>query len=176
MQFIRGIPQIETPRLILRALRAADAPQLFAFFCDPETSQYWFTGDETLQQTEQRIEEVNAEWTRDGFGDWAVVEKSSGRFLGFCGLHYISDMAEVNVGYFLHRSAWGSGYGTESARRSIQFGFETAGLDFIVAVAHPDNFRSIRVMEKCGMRYWKNIMRLGLPRVVYAIDRPLHRD
>jgi len=161
------IPVIETTRLILREMREEDAPALFEYFQDPQTSRYWFTPDKTIEEARARVPRLKKEWAKNGFGDWAVVDRSTGKFIGFTGLHHISGMNEVNLGYLLTYSVWGRGYGTEACRAAIQFGLETAKLKQIVGVTHPDNLPSIRVLEKCGMVYWKNVMRNGQPRVVY---------
>jgi len=41
----------------------------------------------------------------------------------------------------------------EAARASLAYGFEELGLDEIVAMTAVPNLRSMRVMEKCGLRY-----------------------
>ncbi len=60
---------------------------------------------------------------------------------------------EVEVGYRLHVSQWGKGYATEIARELVRFGFEDLGLSRIVAITHPENVRSQRVIAKLGFRY-----------------------
>jgi ribosomal-protein-alanine N-acetyltransferase len=151
-----------------------DAPLLFACFQDPETSRFWFTPDKTLDEAYARIERLADDWAKKGFSDWAVVERKTDSFIGFVGLHHISWMSEVNLGYLLARSAWGKGYGTEAARAALEFGLQTAGLKQIVGITHPDNYPSIRVLQKIGMTYWKDTENNGVPRVVYSI-RPDHR-
>jgi len=43
------------------------------------------------------------------------------------------------------------GYATECSKALIEWGFNERGLSKIIAPVHPDNARSIRVMEKAGM-------------------------
>ena len=68
-----------------------------------------------------------------------MVEKKTGLFIGFVGLHHISGMPEVNLGYLLARSSWGNGHGIEACHPVMKFGTETARLSPIVGVTHPDN-------------------------------------
>lgn len=166
---IQKAPRIETARLILRPMQPEDTPALLEYFCDPVASRYWFTPDRNLAEALARVVRLEADWKRNGFGDWAVVDKNSKRFIGFAGLHYITGMSEVNLGYFLTRSAWGGGLGTEACRAVLDFGFNTAGLDLVVGVTHPGNSASIRVLEKLGMKFWKDVVRDGAPRVVYSV-------
>lgn len=172
------IPLIETERLVLRAMLKEDAPLLFGYFQDHENSRYWFTPDRTLADASARIVHVKNGWKQDGFGDWAVQDRANNKFIGFVGLHHITGMAEVNLGYLLARSVWGRGYATEACLAALNFGFNSAGLKRIVGVTHPENHASVRVLEKIGMRFWKRITRDDLPRVVYSTDAPpnVHKD
>ena len=57
----------------------------------------------------------------------------------------------VEVEWRLHPDHWGHGYATEAAAASLQFGFDEAGLDEIVAYTTTLNGRSQAVMERIGM-------------------------
>ena len=86
-----------------------------------------------------------------GFGNWAIVEKESGRVVGAVILQPLPGHPEIEVGWHLARRAWGKGYATESARLGVDYGFETLGLNRIVAVINPANHRSLAVAERLGM-------------------------
>jgi RimJ/RimL family protein N-acetyltransferase len=77
-------------------------------------------------------------------------------FIGFIGLSVPSFDAPfmpcVELGYRLAFEHWGHGYATEGSRAAITYGFATAGLQEIVAMATVTNERSRRVMERLGMR------------------------
>lgn len=164
-------PEIQTSRLLLRPLEASDAEPLFSIFSDTEAIRYWGTPDRTLEDSKNSIVRFQESWKKNGFGDWAVTENSSGRFIGFCGLHYITGMDEVNLGYLLNRSYWGKGYATEACFASLNFGFEKRGLSQVVATTDPKNGASLRLLEKCCMTLSKNIVRNGRDRVVYQITK-----
>ncbi len=66
---------------------------------------------------------------------------------------------------------WGTGIGFECASAWLKYGFETADLERIVAVASPENTASWRIMEKCGMKYQKTETHYGLECVFYAISK-----
>ncbi|MBI3555132.1 MAG: GNAT family N-acetyltransferase [Deltaproteobacteria bacterium] len=166
-------PDIETARLLLRQITNADAAALFQIFGDEEAMRYWLTRDLTIAQTHERIERMIQQWQAHGFGDWAVVDKKSRKMIGYCGLHFIKDMAEVNLGYLFASDSWGKGYATETGKLAVRFGFEQAGLRQIVGVTRPANQASIKVLEKCGLSFWKEIIWSGEPRVVYlAGEKP----
>jgi len=132
--------------------------------------RYWAPGpDRDVQQTRERIEEIDGHWQAYGFGDWAVVGKPDRRVIGFSGLHHIAHMAEVNIGYALEPAQWRQGLGYEVCRFVLGHGFERLGLPEIVAVIDPRNVASIKLMEKCGLAFQKRLVWLGRERVVYAI-------
>jgi ribosomal-protein-alanine N-acetyltransferase len=75
------------------------------------------------------------------------------------------------VAYLLSKRVWSHGYATEAARAAIQFGFETAGLQQIIGLVHPDNVASIRVLEKCGLGFVNRITLWGMGLSRYRIER-----
>jgi ribosomal-protein-alanine N-acetyltransferase len=108
---------------------------------------------------------------KNGFGFSVMTLKATGEKIGTSGLQPLEDSGEIEVGYNLSEKFWRQGFGYECAMAWLKYGFETAGLDRIVAVAHPDNTGSWRIMEKCGMKYQGNEMHYGFDCVYYAITR-----
>mgnify|MGYP000309463774 CR=1 FL=1 len=66
---------------------------------------------------------------------------------------YMAETGETEVGYAIARQFWGRGFAAEAAEAFLDYGFQRLDLDKIVAVAHPENTGSRRVMEKLGMRF-----------------------
>jgi RimJ/RimL family protein N-acetyltransferase len=148
---------LETERLVLRRLTAADADNLYDLDSDPEVMRYLTGGVPTPRDViEQEIfPRFLCSYARnDQFGIWAAIEKSTGAFLGWFSfrLREGSSPDEVTLGYRLRRSAWGQGYATEGARALIRKGFTTLGVQRVVATTYQDNLASRRVMEKAGLR------------------------
>jgi RimJ/RimL family protein N-acetyltransferase len=86
---------------------------------------------------------------RHGFGKWAVVERDTGEIVGHCGIAFLEDGPDVELGFCLARECWGRGYATEAGRAWLARGFEL-GFERIVAIVHPKNAASIRALEKIG--------------------------
>jgi ribosomal-protein-alanine N-acetyltransferase len=83
----------------------------------------------------------------------------------------------VEVAYLLAQAYWGQGLATEAARAALRYGFETLALDRIVAVVHPENRGSQRVLEKAGLRlegdahyYDMDVKYYALPQAEYQPD------
>jgi RimJ/RimL family protein N-acetyltransferase len=97
----------------------------------------------------------------EGFSFFAAMLKSDEVFVGWVGLNKVMDdpelTGETEIGWFVDRRYWGQGLATEGALASLTFGFESLGLDRIIARYRTDNVASGRVMEKIGMRRWKTI-------------------
>lgn len=147
---------LETERLLLRAWIDEDAEPFAALCADPEVMRYF---PETLsrQESDALVGRCIEKQARHGFGMAPVEEKTTGEFLGFVGLNrpeYALPLPFdpcVEIGWRLRRSAWGKGYASEAARGWLRFGFETIGLDEIVAFTIPDNLPSQQVMTRIGM-------------------------
>jgi RimJ/RimL family protein N-acetyltransferase len=86
---------------------------------------------------------------------WAAVERTTGRFLGWFALRPVGPDRpdEAELGYRLHRVAWGRGYATEGSRALIRKGFTDLRLTRITANTMAVNTASRRVMEKAGLRF-----------------------
>jgi RimJ/RimL family protein N-acetyltransferase len=87
----------------------------------------------------------------------AVIEKASGRLVGFSGLKYVAELEDADIGYRFLPDCWGKGYATESALPLMDYGWRELGLKRIVGTVHPDNPASGRVLEKLGLRYERTL-------------------
>jgi RimJ/RimL family protein N-acetyltransferase len=146
---------IDTERLILRPFTLDDAAAWLPLISLPAVIRY--TGDIPATSVEEARELLRTRPLRDyavhGYGRMAVIEKSSGRLVGFSGLKYLEDLQEVDIGYRFLPDCWGKGYATESASVLMEQGRREHGVRRIVGMAHPDNAASIHVLEKLGLRF-----------------------
>ncbi|NJM71656.1 MAG: GNAT family N-acetyltransferase [Scytonema sp. RU_4_4] len=161
---------IETSRMLLRPLAMVDLDNLADIYRDPEVMKYrLFSQSASLKQTQELLKSYLAHWEQHGFGRWATIYKANQRLIGHCGLEYMPSLNEVEVNYLLAREYWGQGFATESAIALLRYGFETLQFDRLVALAKPENLASLRVMEKIGMQFEKNIQLYGVEWAFYTI-------
>lgn len=163
---------IETERLIFRKFSSDDLPMLIEQRSDPDVNRY--LGGTTLQNQEalaKRIEFYISCYASHGFGMCAMLWKGSGNVIGSAGLQPLDGTDEIEVGYSMIKDFWGKGIGTEAAHGWLDFGFNEAGLERIVAVANTDNAASRRIMEKLGMCYEKTEFHYGADCAFYAISK-----
>jgi ribosomal-protein-alanine N-acetyltransferase len=170
---VSGVPGIETARLLLRPFMADDLDDYSRLiFADADVMRYLPQRDLAPRERAERTMAVFAErWTEHRCGVWAVTDKTTGEFMGHCGLGPVPEAGEIEVLYALGKVFWGRGFATESARASVRFGFEHANLTRLVACAAPDNIGSRRVMEHLGFVYEKKAHYFGLDLVQYALAR-----
>ncbi len=163
---------IETERLRLRMFRPDDVDAMAPFYADPDVMK-WMSGGQPLPR--ERVALAIPRWIErfreNGFGLFAVELKDSGRLIGHCGIIYLDNTPEVEVGYLLGQPYWGKGYATEAATAARDFGFNVVGLSRLVGITRPENFPSQRVLQKIGLRYEKDAFYYNMDCKYFALNR-----
>jgi len=95
------------------------------------------------------IRRIEAGWPERG-GLWVAEWREQPGFLGWCGVFPLEDSGLIELGYRYVPDAWGRGVATEAARAVLNHAFGVPGFDPIVAVTHPENRASARVLAKLG--------------------------
>ena len=148
--------RFETARLVIRTFEARDADPWFAMISDPEVRRFLPAGPAPTMELIQRVIGERQEMERElGHTMWAVDDKTTGAFIGQCGLRPVDEGAgpEIDLAYHYTSASWNKGYASEAAIAVLAHGLGPVGLDSIMAVTLPENIGSWRVMEKVGMRY-----------------------
>ncbi len=148
---------LETERLILRRFTTDDVDNLVELDGDPDVMLY-INGGRVTPREEIATDYLPAflgYYERcSGYGFWAVIEKSTGDFLGW--FHFRPGEGhpddEPELGYRFRKAAWGKGYAAEGSIALINRGFTELGVRRVVAETMVVNTGSRRVMEKSGMR------------------------
>src|SRR5712691_10855926 len=154
-------PALETPRLRLRRLVAADLADLVALDSDPEVMRYVGSpaGVKTAAETAERAGGRIAESERglhEPLGFWLIEGRGDLAFYGLGALLRMPEgddvpaVADVEIAYRLARTAWGRGLATEAAGALVTHALRTLALPRVVAVTYPDNHASQRVLDKLG--------------------------
>ncbi|KTD04820.1 acetyltransferase [Legionella geestiana] len=145
---------IETERLILRTWEEGDVSNYYSLNQDPKVVEFLLNMT-SISQAQTFIEKMNHQFHAHGYTLFALEEKQSGKLIGFAGLNAPAWSEKftpcVEIGWRLSSAFWGNGYATEAAKAVLAYGFKTCALEEILAWTVPENFKSIRVMEKIGM-------------------------
>jgi RimJ/RimL family protein N-acetyltransferase len=167
------VPTVTTLRLILRPFTENDVDALYHILNTGDVFRYFPNPTPPPRARVQRlIAGQLAHWRERHLGWWAIEPRERQELMGWAGLQFLPETNEVEVGYLLGKAYWGQGFATEAAQASLQFGFETLGLDTIVAVVHPDNRASIHVIEKLGMALTELASYFGMDVLRYQMERP----
>ena len=145
---------LRSERLILRPLRAEDAPAVFATYSDPEVVRYWSGAPWTDLA---RAEEYIAGGMRD-IADGSAMRlgvelAATGAWVGQVSLHnFDAQNRRCDIGYALMRDHWGRGYNAEALATVLDFGFDKLDLHRVEADVDPRNDASRRAVERMGFK------------------------
>jgi ribosomal-protein-alanine N-acetyltransferase len=162
----REVPMtvLETPRLRLRPLTLDDLEPLHVLLNHPDVWQFDPGFARSLEVRKEWLTYRIYELKMQGVGALAVVRQTDQQLIGQCGLEvYLEELMqheaspfstwEVELFYHFGRAYWGQGYAVEAAHAVIAHAFRTLKLKRIVTRGvHRENLRSIRVLERVGMR------------------------
>jgi RimJ/RimL family protein N-acetyltransferase len=141
--------RIETDRLILRVPRAEDFDAFAEMQAHPDAARF-IGGHVTRAEAWRRFLWQPGAWLIQGFGMFAVVEKSSGLWMGQIGPWKPEGWPGNEVGYSFHPRAWGKGYATEAGTAAIDWAFANLGWDDIIHCIDPGNIASQNVAKRLG--------------------------
>jgi RimJ/RimL family protein N-acetyltransferase len=142
----------DTERLVVRRWRDADLPSILAVYGDAEAMRWVGDGNPLTQENCVKwLAVTHTNYMKRGYGMYAVVGKSDGSTIGFCGLVHPGGQVEPEIKYAYLRSHWGRGYASEAAGGMLKYGATSQGMQRIIATAAPENIASHRVLLRAGM-------------------------
>lgn len=145
-------PVLHTRRLVLRPFAPSDEETLFRLWNDADVRRFLWDDQPVARETvREQIAQSQADFRERGHGLFLVARAEAPEdFIGAAGLFQLPGADQVELVYALLPGAWGQGLATEAARAVLRFGFESAGLEEILAGADPGNAASLRVIERLG--------------------------
>ena len=144
---------LNTRRLSLREMTEDDLGDLREILQDPEV-MYAYEHDFSEEDVRAWLSRQQARYRKDGFGLWAVTLRATGEMVGQAGLTWQDCEGEpvLEVGYLLKKRFWHQGYAREAARACRDYAFRVLGAEKVSSCIKTDNFPSIRVAQRNGMR------------------------
>lgn len=150
--------QIETERLIIREFELSDAEGLFELDSNPDVLKFiGIDSVKEIQESEDLIRVLQKQYAENGIGRWAVIEKSTGDFMGWSGLKLYREPInnQINIyelGYRFIPRFWGKGFATESARAWVNYAFDELKIPKLFAVTDLEHHSSKNVLHKLGFK------------------------
>lgn len=168
---------IETERLLMRELQPTDNVGMFELDSNPEVHRYLGNDPvKSIEECDEAIKSIRQQYLDNGIGRWAVLLKETNKFIGWSGLKLERNVngheTFYDLGYRFIQKHWGQGYGYESAKAFIDFGFNEMNLKVINAWADADNLGSRKILEKVGMKFINSFEYEGSEEVWYEIMNP----
>jgi RimJ/RimL family protein N-acetyltransferase len=170
---------IETNRLLLRELLPSDEEGMFLLDSNPNVHE--FLGQNpvvSLDESVAYITNIRKQYIENGIGRYAVILKETNTFIGWCGIKFITEPENGHVnfyelGYRFIEEYWGKGYGYESAKAWLDYGFNTINIKTMYASANIKNEGSRRILEKLGMQPQNEFLWNGIPCIWYELNNKL---
>lgn len=153
-------PTIETTRLRLRPLDAADVQDLHIAFSDPETMRFMdFPPTRTIAESARYLAPhlfVLPDW----HATWALEFPPTRAVIGFVNYHHRENWNQrLEIGFCLSRHFWGHGLMREAVSALLSYCFAELGMERIEATTNPQNLAAIKLIEGLGFLRESGVMR-----------------
>ncbi|KMK68404.1 GNAT family N-acetyltransferase [Puniceibacterium sp. IMCC21224] len=166
---------VETARLRLEPFAPSHRAGLCAMDSDPQLMRYIGDGQpKPPADTDAAIARVQTRWADLGYSWWSLFLHRSNEVIGAACVQNLANQpdAPLEIGWRLRPEFRGQGYATEAGRAAVNFAFDTLGARYLMAVAHPENLASHRVMQRLGMTCLGIQTHYDQPCTVYERHRP----
>lgn len=144
--------QLDTPRLTLRPVAAADLPDLLEVNGDPQVTRFLpYATWQSLQDGQAWFERMAALGASGTGRQLVVVRRVDAKVIGTLLLFKFDDGSKrVELGYVLGRSHWGQGLMREAVVAACSHAFAGLGIRRIEAEVNPDNLASCALLASVG--------------------------
>lgn len=146
---------LETERLILSLYKDNEKDNFIVLLTDEKVMEFVDIGVFTKEKAEILWTKLIEDYYLNGKETiYAVFAKDDKRYIGHAAIRPRPTKKEDwEISYMLRTEEWGKGFATEIAERLIAFGFDELNLPEVFATIDDENYGSIKVAEKSGMRF-----------------------
>jgi RimJ/RimL family protein N-acetyltransferase len=167
-------PTLETARLRMRPFAEEDVTAYTELLQTPEVRASLHLPD-TIGPTEawNQMASWLGQWELRGTGQWALVERATGTFVGRAGMHRPEreDWPGIEIGWALHPGQWGKGYATEAGAAALAYAFDHFPVDAVYSIILPENHRSQSVAARLGFAWLEDRIMSHFPDAPHGIWR-----
>jgi [ribosomal protein S5]-alanine N-acetyltransferase len=154
---------LQTNRCNLRAPRPEDREQFLTLNNNPDVRRY--LGG---LRSEAQINERFALYLNSTGSCWVVEQKSDRKFIGVVSLSPHHDRIDIEISYEFLPAYWGKGFAAEAVLRVLEYALDELRLLRVVAETQIANEKSIRLLERIGMRFERGVERFGAKQAIYV--------
>jgi [ribosomal protein S5]-alanine N-acetyltransferase len=168
VNLMTDLPELRTPRLLLRPFRPDDLDLLHAMWTDPNMRRYLWDDIVISRETAQEVLASHRNMVSGaGIGFWLVLVQTTNQAAGFCGFRFIADTPDVELMYGLLPDFWGQGFAVEASNVALDYIWDKTPITRIWARTDPPNSSSVAVMERLGLTHHSTTATM----ITYFIDR-----
>ena len=146
---------LETERLLLRQFSITDT----TFIIELVNSPGWlaFIGDRNIKTEKEAVEYLRngplKSYEVNGFGLSLVEMKNDMTPIGMCGILKRDSLENPDIGFAFLPEYMGRGFAFEIANATMTYAKNILKLPVILAITVPGNKRSIKLLEKIGLKF-----------------------
>jgi [ribosomal protein S5]-alanine N-acetyltransferase len=146
---------LETKRLRLRPLSIGDAERIEELAGNYDVAKTTSTIPHPYPKGSAKdfIRNVLEAANKGKLVIFAITLRGTHEIVGLINIHVNQANNRGELGYWIGKPFWGSGYGTEAANAVLTIGFKKLKLNKIYAQAFTSNPGSWKIMEKIGLTY-----------------------
>jgi len=146
-----GLPTLRGRQVVLRELRASDAPSLFALLTTEEVSRFISPPPSTVEGFERFIAWTLRQRTAGAYVCFAVTLKGYDTAIGIFQVRQLEPgFGTAEWGFAIGSDFWGTGVFQDGAELVLDFAFETLGVHRLEARAAVLNGRGNGALQKLG--------------------------
>lgn len=169
-----------TNRIEFRIWTPNDIHNATALWGDDKVTEL-LGGPFTPERIQKRFELELDELSKSGLQHWAMYDRSTGDFIGCCGIKSVHSAipGHIELGYHLCTKYWGQGIASEAALAVLDHAFNTLKYTKIIAGHHPNNKASQAIiMNKLKMTPMGDVFYppTGLRHPVYYINNTDYKN
>ncbi|ANC78474.1 hypothetical protein ABE65_017375 [Fictibacillus phosphorivorans] len=165
---------MQTKRLKFRPYTTEDFSFFASLWRDPDVVQFIGKG---VTRSEEEARKSFDEWLlpgyREGRGLFLIEHRESMLPIGHAGIvqQTIDGKNEFEIGYWLAKEYWGSGYATEAAVHFKNYAVQELGITRLICLIQRNNRKSISVASRLGMTLQKEATFNTIPVDVYSWEK-----
>ncbi len=173
---MRLMQTIKTKRLLLRVPRESDLDFFIRLYGNRDVMKYIPPKGEPAnkQEAEERLKKLIRHWDTHGYGMFLLEWIKTGEAAGYCGLRYLEETDDIELGYIINQPFWRKGIASEAAIECMNYAWDTLKANNLVSVTNPTNKASQNILKKLGFSRHKNLdgMYYGMKHCFFRKEQP----
>src|SRR5262245_61817968 len=163
-------PRLNTDRLSLEPLTIEQLDAAHTLWIEPGVRRFlWDNEIISRDRASEPLRASEKDFREQGFGLWGLYSHGSRILLGFCGLRIAEVVPDPELLFGLGEAYWGRGLATDAARAVLRYAFDDLHLRAVGAACDVLNTRSVRVIERLGMRVVRRCEHHGLDTLFFQL-------